>query len=100
MSGFAIGSETWPGTSKLIEEMGELGQVLGKLIATGGETEHWDGSDLRRRSEEEAGDVLAALEFFVETNGLRLHVIDARFARKLALFRQWHREQSMDGSQT
>jgi hypothetical protein len=33
---FAIGSDAWPGTSKLLEEQGELVQVLGKLMATGG----------------------------------------------------------------
>ena len=35
---FAIGGEVWPGLGKLVEEMGELGTVLGKLIATRGQT--------------------------------------------------------------
>lgn len=41
---FSLGSKVWPGTSKLLEEMGELQQVLGKLIAVAGSTEHWDGA--------------------------------------------------------
>lgn len=32
---FSIGSTTWPGVSRVLEELGELGQVLGKLIGSG-----------------------------------------------------------------
>ena len=58
---FSIGSKLWPGVSKVIEEMGELQQVLGKLIAVAGETKHWDG-DLRPKLIEEIGDLRAALQ--------------------------------------
>jgi hypothetical protein len=60
---FSIGSKVWPGASKVIEEIGELMQVLGKLIAVAGDTKHWDG-DLRPRLVEEMGDLTAALMFF------------------------------------
>jgi NTP pyrophosphatase (non-canonical NTP hydrolase) len=87
---FSIGSKVWPGTSKVIEEMGELGQVLGKLIAVAGDTKHWDG-DLRKRLVEEIGDVVAALLFFqhnlTATEGQQ---IAERAEKKLALFREWH----------
>ncbi len=33
---FSIGSDIWPGISKLIEEAAEVGQVCGKLIGSGG----------------------------------------------------------------
>lgn len=92
---FSIGSPLWPGTSKLIEEMGELHQVLGKLIASAGNTEHWSG-DLRPKLVEEIGDVFAALEFFKTenmTNEEQQGVYD-RATKKLALFRRWHEEQS------
>ena len=88
---FSIGSKVWPGTSKLIEEMGELQQVLGKLIATAGDTKHWDG-DLKARLIEELGDVHAALTFFQTSNiGVDDHhaVID-RAAKKFKLFKEWH----------
>ena len=91
---FSIGSSVWPGTSKLIEEMGELHQVLGKLIATAGDTEHWSG-DLRQKLVEEIGDVRAAIRFFEEQNmtGTELVLIEKRSrVEKLALFRKWHRE--------
>jgi NTP pyrophosphatase (non-canonical NTP hydrolase) len=90
---FSIGSKVWPGTSKLLEEMGELQQVLGKLIAVAGSTEHWDG-DLKPKLIEELGDVSGALAFFMEKNltdeesGAMLD----RGKKKLELFREWHAE--------
>ena len=89
---FSIGSAVWPGTSKLIEEQGELIQVLGKLMATGGDTKHWSG-DLRKMLIEEIGDVKSAIAFFEIQNfpSEDLIAIDDRAADKLALFRRWHR---------
>lgn len=92
---FSIGTNVWPGTSKLIEEMGEVMQVLGKLIATHGATDHWDGTDLRDRLHEELSDLIAATSFFVDANGLDLKRLDARVAEKVALFEQWHAEQGV-----
>lgn len=60
---FSIGSLVWPGVSKLTEECGEVLQIVGKLMGTGGETRHWDGQDLARALEIELGDLLAAIEF-------------------------------------
>jgi len=89
---YSIGSSKWPGTSKLIEEMGELAQVLGKLLGNNGEAQHWDGTDLRERLVEELADVRAALMFFIYMNLMpeesnrsrdRAHV-------KLDRFNEWH----------
>ncbi len=91
---FAIGGSKWPGTAKLIEELGELQQALGKLIATGGKPNHWDGTNLVERIEEEIADVTAAIGFFVGANHLSHGDIDARTATKLDLFLKWHREQA------
>lgn len=91
---YSIGSTVWPGLSKLIEEMGECQQVAGKLIATGGEPQHWDGTDLRERLTEEIADALAACRFVAEANGLDIQAIDARARKKVELFRKWHEEQA------
>lgn len=75
--------------------MGELQQVLGKLMATAGDTKHWSG-DLRKMLLEEVGDVYAALLFFKEMN-LSHDEAEVAFLRafqKLALFKQWHAEPS------
>lgn len=91
---FAIGSNVWPGLAKLNEECCEVGQVIGKLMATGGAAEHWDGSNLHVRLEEEIADVMAATNFVVERNGLSHSAIIARVQAKLALFDKWHCEAS------
>ncbi len=89
---FSIGSKVWPGMSKLIEEMGELGQVLGKIMGTGGEAKHWDGSNLRERVVEELADVYAAVLFFVTQNLTHEErvVWSNRVGAKLVLFNKWH----------
>lgn len=87
---FSIGSTVWPGTSKLLEEQGELIQVLGKLIATGGDTKHWSG-DLRKMLVEEIADVSAALVFF-QTHNLtadEVYAVAVRINEKVSLFKKW-----------
>lgn len=87
---FAIGSKQWPGISKLIEEAGEVQQVCGKLLGTGGERAHWDGSDLKLRLEEEIADLQAALLFVQTSNGLDRLRIEKRAEEKLIKFLEWH----------
>jgi len=91
---FSIGGQIWPGTSKLLEESGELVQVLGKLIGSHGDPAHYDGTDLNKRAAEEIADVLAAIEFWREqnSNAEADAFIEARRVAKLDLFRQWHRD--------
>lgn len=88
---FSIGSEIWPGISKLNEEMGEVLQVTGKLQGSSGERMHWDGSDLKLRLEEELGDLLAAAGFVGAHCDLDMVAIAARRKQKRALFEKWHR---------
>lgn len=89
---FAIGDDQWPGLSKLSEEAGEVVQVIGKLMGTGGKANHWDGTDLRQRLIEEIGDILAACEFVIELNNL--DGVGKRRYEKLALFHKWHAAQT------
>jgi hypothetical protein len=64
---YSIGSDNWNGLNKVIEEMGELGQVCGKAIGSGGDTSPWSGA-LRDKFVEELSDVQAALNFFIQHN--------------------------------
>lgn len=89
---FSIGSDNWPGLSKLIEECGEVLQVAGKLVATGGRTDHWSGHQLDQDLADELGDLQAAIDFAMYANADRLDTarLCARRLAKLRLFLQWH----------
>lgn len=65
---YTIGSDVWPGLSKVLEEMDELGIVLAKIIGAGGSTEYWGEIDLRENLVEELGDVMATIKYFAEHN--------------------------------
>lgn len=91
---YSIGSDRWAGLSKLTEEAGEVLQIVGKLMGTGGEVGHWDGGrPLDARLVDEMADLAAAVEFVVEVNGLDRQYLAGRRAHKLNQFRQWHEEQ-------
>lgn len=78
------------GIPKLIEECGELQQVLGKRLAYYRTIHHPDGSgSLRKRMAHEMGDVLAAIEFVAEYEGLDMAAIEVHASAKLAQFRAW-----------
>ena len=87
---YSIGSPIWNGLSKLIEECGEVAQVCGKILGTGGKEAHWDGSNLRQRLEEEVADLTAAISFVVDENGLSKAHLITRSDDKLRLFRKWN----------
>jgi NTP pyrophosphatase (non-canonical NTP hydrolase) len=87
---FSIGSHLWPGLGKLIEEAGEVQQVCGKLIGSGGRSQHWNDPDLRLSLTDELGDLLAAIDFVVEMNELNSIAIQERRRIKLERFQSWH----------
>ncbi len=91
---FAFGGKVWPGLAKLAEEKDEVGQVLAKLIQTGGDPAHWSGNMVDKLVEE-LPDLLAAVKVFVELNPVLHQHGDAmreRFEMKVARFRAWHFE--------
>lgn len=96
---YSIGSDVWPGVSKLIEECGELLQVLGKIIALGGVglDAHWDGAgDLRERLQDELGDVQGAIWFLKALNPqLDKNAIEERAMAKFQLFIVWQNDQAV-----
>lgn len=80
---------TAAGVAKLIEECGELQQILGKKLAYWHTNEHPDGAGpIDARIEEEMADVCAAI-IFVAHLGLNQLRIDNRITVKLDLFETW-----------
>jgi hypothetical protein len=79
------------GVAKLIEECGELQQVLGPRLAMWDQEEHWDGSNLVDRMVEEMGDVIAAIDFVAFMFGVVDQTYD-RAGTKRALFEKWEAE--------
>lgn len=87
---YCIGSDEWNGLSKLVEELGELQQVCGKLIGSEGAVEHWSG-DLRSKFIEEIGDVYAALDYFTNKNfnSYEMTAIETQRHIKESKFIEW-----------
>lgn len=88
---FHFGSKKLPGLAKLMEEMGEVQQVLAKILALGGEFTGWNGEDLRKALVEELGDLRASLIFFTVKNDLFMEHI-YRAEKKLKIYDEWHEE--------
>jgi NTP pyrophosphatase (non-canonical NTP hydrolase) len=93
---FAFHTDIWPGVAKLMEECGETVQVLAKLVMIGGGRDHFDGTDLYVRIEEELADLQAAISFVLFYNGengnLDLERMIERISAKRDLFMKWHAE--------
>lgn len=83
---------THKGLTKLVEECGELIQVAAKKIQYPDE-QHPDGKGcLLDRLEDELSDVLAAIDFVMDTLRLDRVSVDTRRGKKLAQFQNWDAE--------
>lgn len=90
---YCIGSDEWNGLSKLIEELGELQQVCGKLIGSEGSVGHWSGN-LKEKFIEEIADVYASIDFFMDKNisPEEQRLIFDRSYDKYQMFSKWDKE--------
>ena len=86
---YKLGSTVWPGLAKVIEEMNELGTVIGKIQGVGGEETDWVGNKLRAHLMEEVADVMATLHFLVVKNNLDAGAIETRKQGKLVKYERW-----------
>lgn len=78
------------GLAKLSEELGELQQIVGKMMAYG-TGQHPDGTvSLLQRFEEEFADVAAAAEFVANTHGADTQRVVRLALIKLDRFEKWH----------
>ena len=81
--------EVWKGIFKLLEEMGELIQVLGKLGPFPSGRHPDKGPPLQERLEEEIADCYAALDYFRMSNQLDDDRINGRRQDKLNKYLHW-----------
>jgi len=86
---YSLSAKEWKGLGKVIEECGELQQAAGRLISTGGDTNHWDGGDLWQELADEAADVLVAVTFFIDQNGFDKEYVLARMEEKMKIYKEW-----------
>jgi len=78
------------GIDKLNEECGEVVQVIGKFHGMGSVLgQHWDGTNLKERLEDEIADMIAAARFVALKHSLDEQRINQRFEMKLAQFKRW-----------
>lgn len=96
-------SARWPGIAKMIEELGEVLQVLGKILGQPRPVDDeftkpdhgWRGENLRALLEDEVGDALAAADFVMRLEKLDREKIEKRRAKKLAQFSLWAHNQTL-----
>lgn len=82
------------GLAKLAEELGELQQVVGKMLAYGAGDHPDGGIELLNRFENESADVTAAMTFVAQQFGANGEAVKQRAATKLMRFQQWHDDPS------
>lgn len=125
---YGIGADNWPGLAKLIEECGEVLQVLGKLLVAPDLDHKWICKDCKGKAvvvrqgliltcitckgagfrgagdltdilHEELGDLHAALDFFVFINDeIDFYRVQGRTNEKYATFTRWHDEGHLDAT--
>lgn len=85
-------NEVWLGYFKLVEEIGEVLQVLGKLGPCP-DGKHFSGADLKEQLWEELADLKAALNYFIDENhpGIpdRDEALKHRAMKKYNQFQRW-----------
>lgn len=79
------------GKAKIVEEAGEMLQIIGKILAFPYQDDHPDGKgSLKKRLEDELGDLLGSIRLVTALHGLDHARIHARSEEKFALFAHWH----------
>lgn len=89
--GYLNGTTRYFGVAKVIEETGEINQLLGKLIACPDEP-HWDGKGyVKDRLPDEIADGLASLIYFLCNNydDKVINKVKKRMNSKLKKYNKW-----------
>jgi len=82
---YGIGSDTWPGLSKLAADAAQVAKVAAVIIGTGNDTAQ-DSAVQRETLQEELGDLRAAIDYVIGKNALDWGAVNKRRDRKRSLY--------------
>jgi hypothetical protein len=82
---YGIGSDTWPGLSRLAADAAQVVRVACTIIGTGNDT-HQDAAVQRESLQEELGDLRAAIDYVIGKNALDWGAVNKRRDRKRSLY--------------
>jgi hypothetical protein len=78
---YGIGSDTWPGLSRLAADAAQVVRVACTIIGTGNDT-HQDAAVQRESLQEQLGDLRAAIDYVIGKNALDWGAVNKRRDRK------------------
>jgi len=78
---YGIGSETWPGLSRLAADAAQVVKVAAAIIGTGNDTDQ-DAAVQREALQQELGDLRAAIDYVIGKNALDWATVNRRRDRK------------------
>ena len=78
---YGIGSDTWPGLSRLAADAAQVVKVACTIIGTGNDT-HQDTAVQRESLQQELGDLRAAIDYVIGKNALDWGAVNRRRDRK------------------
>jgi hypothetical protein len=82
---YGIGSDTWPGLSRLAADAAQVVRVACTIIGTGNDT-HQDAAVQRESLQHELGDLRAAIDYVIGKNALDWAEVNRRRDRKRSLY--------------
>jgi hypothetical protein len=82
---YGIGSDTWPGLSRLATDAAQVAELARTIISAGNDTDQ-DPAVQRESLQEELGDLRAAIDYVIGKNGLDWAAVNRRRDRKRSLY--------------
>jgi len=82
---YGIGSDTWPGLSRLAADAAQVARVARTIISTGNDTDQ-DEAVQRESLQEQLGDLRAAIDYVIGKNALDWAAVNKRRDRKRSLY--------------
>ena len=84
---YSIGSETWPGLSRLAADAAQVVRVACTIMGNGGDTpQEAETAGLRESLQEELGDLRAAIDYVIGKNALDWDAVNRRRDRRRSLY--------------